>query len=140
MSGTTFNIDPRLDADSHPLFSYQHCEIRLQKNASLLWVIIIPQTNVIEFCDLSDHQQLTITQVAKQFGDYFKANFGAEKINFAAIGNVVQQLHIHVIGRHSKDPLWPDVVWGNSLPELTYSTDELFEISAAFKKLLGVKQ
>jgi len=119
------NIDNRLAADSHVLFDWQHCHLRLHKNATLPWVIIIPTTNKIEFCDLNQALQLEITAVSRIISHHFKTNCGVEKINFAAIGNVVQQLHIHVIGRNSKDPLWPDVVWGNQLPQQVYRAEEV---------------
>ncbi len=128
-------IDPRLITDSHELFEWQNCRLRLHKNASFPWIIIIPQSDEIEYCDLPNILQLEITQLSKIIGDYFKQEWGSEKINFAAIGNVVQQLHIHVIGRNSKDPLWPDVVWGAKLPDKSYQQNQVDE----FKQQLLTK-
>jgi diadenosine tetraphosphate (Ap4A) HIT family hydrolase len=131
-----FQIHPQLAADSHALFEWQHCHLRLHKNATLPWLIIIPETEQIEFHDLPTALQLKITHISQVSANYFKSAHGAEKINFAAIGNVVQQLHVHVIGRHHKDPLWPDVVWGNTLPEKIYAADQLIKISTSIKSLL----
>jgi len=128
MGSKNFQIHPQLTADSHELFEWQHCHLRLHKNATLPWLIIVPNTELIEFHDLSSELQLEITHISQITSAYFKAEFGAEKINFAAIGNVVQQLHIHVIGRHRKDPLWPAVIWGNDLPSKQYLTDEIASI------------
>ncbi len=130
-------IDDRLKADSHALLKWQNCHLRLHTNATLPWVIIIPETDVLEFCDLSAADQLRITRISGLISDHFKTNLNIEKINFAAIGNVVQQLHIHVIGRHSADPLWPDVVWGNPLPEASYSETEINQWQATLKTLFG---
>ncbi len=132
-----FEIDHRLSADSHDLFVHQGCHIRLNNNASMPWLIIIPETDVIEFCDLSVENQMIITRISRLLSNYLKANMGSEKINFAAIGNVVQQLHIHVIGRHRQDPLWPDVVWGNPLPETRYSDSEISHWRENLVALLG---
>ncbi len=131
-----FQIHPQLAADSHALFEWQHCHLRLHKNASLPWLIIIPETEHIEFHDLPTSLQLKITHISQVSADLFKSAHGAEKINFAAIGNVVQQLHVHVIGRHRKDPLWPDVVWGRTLPEQSYSADQLQTINTSIQNLL----
>lgn len=130
------SIHPQLLADSHDLFHWQNCHLRLHKNASLPWVIIIPNTKEIEFCDLPVDLQLEITRFSQMIGDYFKQACGAEKINFAAIGNVVQQLHIHVIGRNSKDPLWPDVVWGRDLPDKSYSPQQIEDFKQGLKKTI----
>ncbi|MGJ8662192.1 MAG: HIT family protein [Marinicella sp.] len=126
----------QLAADSHELFKWQHCHLRLHKNASLPWLIIIPETALLEFHDLPQELQLEITHISRTVSQHFISQCGAEKINFAAIGNVVQQLHIHVIGRHPKDPLWPDVVWGNELPVATYTNEEFESIKADFIALL----
>jgi hypothetical protein len=78
-------IHPQLITDSHELFNRQNCHVRLHKNATLPWIIIIPETDKIEFCDLPNEQQLEITHLSQMIGDYFKNACGAEKINFAAL-------------------------------------------------------
>lgn len=125
MNSNPFDIDPRLLHDSHELFSWNQCNIRLHKNASIPWLLIIPQTDHVELCDLPTDQLSQINQLSKVLGDYLKTTFSCEKINFAAIGNVVQQLHIHVVGRHRNDPVWPDVVWGNPYPKTEYSPAQI---------------
>lgn len=134
------NVHPILRSDSHALFDWHHCHLRLHKNASLPWLIIIPDTKEIEFCDLPNDFQLEITHLSQIISDFFKKACGTEKINFAAIGNVVQQLHIHVIGRHSKDPLWPDVVWGRELPEKHYSQKQLDDFKQQLLRTIESQQ
>lgn len=136
MGSTNFNIHPQLATDSHALFKWQHCHLRLHKNATLPWLIIIPETDLIEFHDLPTALQLEITHISQTISTYFKAAHGAEKINFAAIGNVVQQLHIHVIGRNTQDPLWPGVVWGHQLPDKDYAVEQLQHICTSVQQLL----
>jgi diadenosine tetraphosphate (Ap4A) HIT family hydrolase len=130
------HIHSQLLADTHPLLVHRGCHIRLHRNASLPWVILIPDTDCIEFCELSAGQQALITRLGRQIGRYFKQQLGAEKINFAAIGNVVQQLHIHVIGRHRSDPLWPDVVWGRPLPDKVWTEPARAELQAGLRAVI----
>ncbi len=130
------SIDERLKTDSHALLKWKNCFLRLHKNATLPWIIIIPDTGVVEYCDLSVENQLTITHISRLISDYFKTSLNVEKINFAAIGNVVQQLHIHVVGRNAAGPLWPDVVWGNPLPEASYCEADLAHWRATCKTIL----
>ncbi len=136
MTSNNFLINQQLLTDSHELFKWRHCHLRLLKNASLPWLIIIPETALLEFHDLPQELQLEITHISRTISQYFISQCGAEKINFAAIGNVVQQLHIHVLGRYPTDPLWPDVVWGNELPVATYTNEEFESIKADFIALL----
>lgn len=138
MANTIFQIHPQLAADSHALFEWQTCHVRLHNNATFPWLIIVPETEQIEFHDLPTKLQLAITHISQVSSEWFKAAYNCEKTNFAAIGNVVQQLHVHVIGRHSKDPLWPDVVWGNDFPIKNYQTAEIERIKQKLQNLLGV--
>lgn len=131
-----FQIHSQLLQDCHKLCEWQDCHLLLHRNASMPWLIIVPETNVTEFHDLDPEQQLQITRLSQRISDHFKSHFAAEKINFAAIGNVVKQLHIHVIGRHPNDALWPDVVWGAQLPDQTYSAKELATFRADIFNLL----
>ena len=131
-----FQIHPQLIADSQPLLTWQGCHLRLHNNATIPWLIIIPVTQLIEFHDLPAALQLKITHISQVTSSYFKTELGVEKINFAAIGNLVQQLHIHVIGRHHQDPLWPGVVWGHQLPEKKYSIDVVKTIKNSLTTLL----
>lgn len=136
MHTNAFEIDQRLMADSHEFFCWKQYHVRLNKNANIAWFLIIPETDEIEFCELPNKQQLEITYLSKVLGMYMKSNSEVKKINFAAIGNVVQQLHVHVVGRHPNDPLWPDVVWGNALPEKKYTNHELVKIKTDLLNLL----
>ncbi|MCB1582517.1 MAG: HIT domain-containing protein [Xanthomonadales bacterium] len=140
MSLISYPVDDRLLADSHELFVWQQYHIRLNKNASIPWFLIIPETNQIEYCDLPIKQQNEISLLGKNIGQYLKTTMGAEKINFAAIGNVVQQLHVHVIGRNRQDPQWPGVVWGASLPSKEYTSQQINVLKSDLYKLLAGEQ
>ncbi len=135
MTTNNFQVHPQLMADSHALFQWQKCHLRLHNNATFPWLIIIPETALIEYHDLSATFQSTITRISQTSSKWFRTEFHCEKFNFAAIGNVVQQLHIHLIGRNSQDPLWPDVVWGHDLPQEKYQPGEIEH----FKKNLKIQ-
>lgn len=136
MPATPFQIHPQLIADSHALLCWQQCHIRLHKNATLPWAIIIPESEATEFHDLLIPMQNTVTAIAQQIDSLFRSEYAIEKINFAAIGNVVSQLHVHVVGRHANDPLWPDVVGGQALPEASYSASNVESIKARLQQAL----
>lgn len=137
MPTPSFQIHPQLIADSHDLCCWQQCHIRLHNNATLPWVIIIPESTATEFHDLPVLMQNTVTAISKQVSHLFQSTYAVEKINFAAIGNVVSQLHVHVIGRHPKDPFWPGVVWGQTLPKASHSTREVERIKTKLQQALA---
>ena len=136
MGNKKFKIHPQLAEDSHELFAWQSSYLRLHKNATLPWLIIIPISEQIEFHDLPADLQIEVTLISQVASNHFKQQLGVEKINFAAIGNVVQQLHIHVIGRHKNDPLWPNVIWGNKLPDAVYTQHQIEKLKFSLYQAL----
>lgn len=125
---TQFKLNPQLAADTHLLLDTESLLILLHKNASIPWIILVPKTDKIEIFDLSEEEQKSINHTIKQVAQYFKQHFTSEKMNIAAIGNIVSQLHIHVIGRRVGDACWPDVVWGSDYEFLAYSTEQIKKI------------
>ena len=84
----------------------------LHHNAEVLWLILVPHSEHTEFYQLSSAQQQRLLGEINRLSSCLQDEFGSDKINVATIGNVVSQLHIHVIGRRHDDAYWPDVVWG----------------------------
>ena len=136
MNSNQFNLDGQLKKDTHFLFSTGDFYILLHKNASIPWLILVPLTDVIEVYDLSVKMQLKQNDMTKIIADYFNKKFNSEKMNIAAIGNIVKQLHIHVIGRSSSDACWPDVIWGRDLPSSVYTLKQVEEISKDLIRLI----
>ena len=128
-----FVIHPQLLADCHRLGRLDLCHLLLHKNASLPWFILVPQTAASDLLDLPEGQRNTAMQEAAAIAQLIKGHFGHGKINFAAIGNVVAQLHLHVVGRKPGDPCWPAPVWGNLTGVTEYSAEQIAEI----RKLLA---
>ena len=84
----------------------------LMANALVPWIIIVPEVNEVEFYKIEASQQQILLQQINQFSEFLKTECKVDKINVASIGNVVQQMHIHVVGRFVDDFCWPGVVWG----------------------------
>lgn len=107
-------LDARLVEDTYPLGTFDDCQVLLSKNALFPWFILVPATQEIEFHKLGAQQQTNIQQHINAVAQFIEEYFSTDKINVASIGNIVSQLHIHVIGRNQNDACWPNVVWGTS--------------------------
>ncbi len=120
-----FRIDKQLINDTHHLVERDGLHLLLHKNASIPWVIIVPVTDVVEVFDLPLLHQQDLSELIKKISVYLQQEFAVTKMNIAAIGNIVSQLHIHVIGRKIDDACWPDVVWGNNYPFIEWPKEKL---------------
>jgi len=123
-----FILHPQLAKDTHCLFDFNSLFVLLHKNATIPWMIIVPKTKATEIYNLSDELQISINAIAKKIATVFENQFSTEKMNIAAIGNIVSQLHIHVIGRKPGDACWPDVVWGADYTHKEYSKEQLINL------------
>lgn len=110
---TEFVLDNRLKNDCILLKSMTGMQILLMNNRLVPWFILVPETDQIELHQLPEKELSRAIQLQNRMAQFIESNFSVDKINIAAIGNVVSQLHIHVIGRRKDDYCWPNVVWGN---------------------------
>lgn len=113
MDAATFEIDSQLKQTSYPLVSLSVCDLRLVDDQRWPWLLIIPRVpHAVELIDLSPELRggvwLEIDHVARVMRDQFSPH----KLNIAALGNQVRQLHIHCIARFPDDDAWPNPVWG----------------------------
>lgn len=120
----SFHLHEQLLKDTVEISDLPLCKVLLMNNRHFPWLILVPRiADIIEIHDLSlqDQQQLfsEITSTSSQM----KQLFSADKMNIAALGNVVPQLHIHVIARFQNDLAWPKPVWGQACEP--YASDEL---------------
>lgn len=120
-----FVIHPQLLDDCHLLGRLPECHLLLHRNACIPWFILVPETAAIELTDLPVPQRERVLDECRLMGDFLRNELGATKLNVAALGNVVSQLHLHVIGRHPADPCWPKPVWGNLPAGEPYPADHL---------------
>lgn len=113
-----FTLDQRLDADTFPIADLPLCRVLLMNDARYPWMILVPRlNNISEVFELSETDQAQLWQEATQLGSVMKTLFEGDKLNIATLGNVVKQLHIHVVVRHQADATWPAPVWGNGSAE-----------------------
>ena len=127
-----FQLDPQLQQDCLVLGELQHSLLLLMNNALLPWFILVPKTDKTELYELASEVQAGVWAEVNAVSKFVKDEFCVDKLNVAAIGNVVQQLHIHVIGRQHEDYCWPGVVWGR--PEKKpYTKEAIDHIMAKLK-------
>jgi len=108
-----FELDSRLSADTFPVGSYNVCKILLMNDARWPWLILVPKRiGLEEIYQAEEEDQAKILAETVKASQALKNLTGCDKINIAAIGNIVRQLHIHIVARNDDDPNWPGPVWG----------------------------
>ncbi|ARS53039.1 HIT domain-containing protein [Kushneria konosiri] len=108
-----FALHERLAADTLFVASLELCELRLMNDARFVWALLIPQRDGIrESFELPRQERARLWQEVDQLGEFMMRHTGADKINIGALGNMVPQLHVHVIARAQGDDAWPGPVWG----------------------------
>lgn len=130
-----FVLDSKLDSDCITIAEWNDCLLLLMNNALVPWFILVPKTQATELFQLNDKQQQLLQQHIDALSQFILGHFEVTKINVAAIGNVVPQLHVHVIGRSPEDYCWPGVVWGRPESEL-YQPDAIAGIRQAVRRSL----
>ncbi len=114
---TVFRLDPTLKADTLPVASIGLCAVRLMNDRRFPWLILVPQrAGVTEIHDLTPLDQTMLTFEIATVSEHLKQVTNCHKINVAALGNQVSQLHVHVIARETADAAWPKPVWGAGTP------------------------
>ncbi len=121
-------IDQRIRADCHCLGKWGNCWIMLHRDSTVRWLVIVPETDAGEWHDLDKGLRDQLAFMASSLGAGLKKKLSCDKINIAAIGNIVPQFHFHVIGRWKNDPYWPGVVWGRSSIDAEYTQQEVEEL------------
>ena len=108
-----FALDPRLSADTHPVGDLALCSVLLMDDARFPWLILVPRRpGLSELTDLAPEEAgLAFEEIRLAVG-VVQALARPDKVNVASLGNVVPQLHIHVVARFRSDPAWPGPVWG----------------------------
>ena len=131
-----FVLDPRLESDCHILGRLNNTLLLLMDNALVPWLILVPMVDATEFHQMERDAQLQVLEQINLISGYLQDEFPIDKVNVAAIGNIVRQLHIHVVGRSEQDYCWPNVVWGAE-GRKAYSGQEVEAIAASIQGALG---
>lgn len=108
-----FALDPRLAGDTHRLARWPLCELLLMDDARYPWLILVPRIEgAHELLDLDQAERAQLWQEIDAASQALRDAFAPDKLNIGALGNVVSQLHVHVIARYRHDDAWPGPVWG----------------------------
>ncbi|MEN4904070.1 HIT family protein [Luteimonas sp. TWI1437] len=122
-----YALHPQLADDTHPVVTLALSEVRLMDDANYPWLILVPRLpDARELIDLSREQRSRLTEEIDIVARAIRDAFRPFKLNIAALGNQVPQLHVHVIGRNQGDPAWPAPVWGR-VAARPYSPELLVE-------------
>ena len=132
----SFRLHPQLSQDTITLGSFALCRLLLMNDSNYPWFILVPQRDDIsEVFQLSELDQVLLTRESSYLAQKLAEGFNADKMNIAALGNVVPQLHIHHIVRYHRDPAWPAPIWGQH-PAQPYTSADIDAMKQKIKALL----
>jgi diadenosine tetraphosphate (Ap4A) HIT family hydrolase len=138
MAAETFTLDPRLERDTIALGDLPLSRALLMNDANYPWLILVPRRpNLIELIDLDDAGQIALMSEVSQAARALKAVAPCDKLNVAALGNEVRQLHVHVIARRRGDAAGARPVWG-AAPAQPYAAAERDRLAGALRHALGL--
>lgn len=131
-----FELDSRLEQDTVSLGDFPLCRLLLMNDRQYPWFILVPRREeVSELFQLDAADQQALWQETTSLAETLKDTFGADKMNIATLGNVVGQLHMHVIARRRDDAAWPAPVWGK-LPADPYTQEQIAAIRQKLELVL----
>lgn len=132
----SWSLHPQLAADTRHVASLELCDLLLMDDRQYPWLILVPRVpDAVEWFDLSADDAHRLLDEAALAGRLLRSLYAPRKLNVAALGNVVSQLHVHVVARFESDPAWPRPVWGAAPPQ-RHDEDELRSRRAALREAL----
>ena len=132
-----WQLHPQLADDTAPVIELPLCEVRLMDDANHPWLVLVPRVaDMVEIIDLDTTQRTQLTAEIDAASRALKALFKPHKLNVAALGNLVPQLHVHVIARYKDDIAWPRPVWGTATAR-PYPPEQLVERINALRGALA---
>ncbi len=132
-----FTLDLRLARDTREVGRLGLCRLLLMDDARFPWLILVPEREgAREVHELAPADRASLIEEVARVAEALSRLFRADKINVAALGNVVPQLHVHVVARYRKDPAWPGPVWGSG-PAERYGEGKLRERLEELRGELG---
>jgi diadenosine tetraphosphate (Ap4A) HIT family hydrolase len=136
MSGAAFALDGRLAADTRHVASLPLCEVLLMNDARFPWLILVPrQVGLVEIADLPEADQARLWGEVNRAAAALRRVAPCDKLNLGALGNIVRQLHVHVVARREGDAAWPGPVWGSG-PAQPYADAALDELVSRLREAL----
>lgn len=134
-----FTIHPTLLEECYYLGRLPSTEVLLHRNGSLPWFILVPETELQDLLDLPREHRDGVMADCAAISAFIKKVLGFDKINFAGLGNVVPQMHLHIIGRTTVDPCWPQPVWGNMVDSEVYVPGQVEEWQQMLVRTSGLE-
>lgn len=132
-----FAPDPRLIADTQPVGDLALCRLLLMDDATFPWLVMVPRiAGAVEIIDLEAGDRARLMEEMALVAQALRDETAPLKLNVAALGNMVRQLHVHVIARFSTDPAWPGPIWGR-VPAVPYAPDAAASLIDRLSTRLG---
>ena len=129
-----WELDPQLARDTAAVGDLPLSRVLVSRDGGYPWLILVPRRpGAVELVDLPDAEQAQVMREIAQVGRVLKSHTACDKLNIAAIGNVVAQLHIHVVARRRDDAAWPKPIWGAG-PARAYAPDALDHFIATLRR------
>ncbi|HUA81742.1 MAG TPA: HIT family protein [Dyella sp.] len=136
MSSVDFVLDSRLQADTQHVASLSLCEVLLMNDARFPWLILVPRrAGCSEILDLPEEMRSVLWHEINHVAAVFRGAVPCDKLNIGALGNIVRQLHVHVVARQEGDAAWPGPVWGHGRAEPYKNDDAQSRIERLRRKL-----
>ena len=134
---TIWFLDPQLAADTVPVLDLPLCAVLLNDDANYPWLILVPRrAGVVELIDLSEDDRAQLMTEIARVSQALRSITACHKLNVAALGNAVRQLHVHVIARQTTDAAWPNPVWGR-VPRKPYEPAGRASLAETFRHRLA---
>lgn len=135
-----WSLHPQLANDTAPVGDLPLCRVLLTRDANYPWLVLVPRrADIVEIIDLDDSDAARLMTEIAHVSRALRAATGCDKLNVAALGNMVPQLHVHVIARRRNDAAWPHPVWG-VVPAKPYAADEIDTFITALRRHLWPEQ
>ena len=130
-----FKIHKKFEKTTHYITDLKLCQVRLQDNSKFPWIMLIPKRKgACQILDLNKKDQIRLLDEIQYCSKVMKKYFRCNNLNVEKVGNIVPQLHIHIVPRHKKDPTWPLSIW--VIKGKPYTKNELAKILTKLKKII----
>jgi diadenosine tetraphosphate (Ap4A) HIT family hydrolase len=135
----SWSLHPQLERDTASFGDLPLCRVLVINDANFPWLLLVPRRpDIIEITDLNEVEQAQLMTEITRVSRALKESTQCDKLNVAALGNMVPQLHVHIIARFRSDAAWPKPVWGAAAPR-AYGREELHNFVAPLRKKIWVE-
>jgi diadenosine tetraphosphate (Ap4A) HIT family hydrolase len=133
---TNFYVDPELEKNSFLITEMELSRLYVKNDKENPWFFLVPRKNeASELIDLTHEEQCMLMEEVTIVSEFLKSHYRPFKINIGALGNIVRQLHIHVIARYKNDRAWPQALWGTTATDF-FDQLELENIKSNFQEFI----